>query len=369
MIDFSLPSELEMLRDTAARFADDHLRGRVREHEDARRVTAATSRAWRATGLGLLEFSEEAGGAGLGSLARVLVNEELGAADPGAALALDAPAMGLYLAGSPASDDHAVDWLGAPRQTAQAGEKRVVVACDLESRITLDGRHLSGSLVWTPADEPAVVAVLSRTGVLVAGSPQIVEVLRGSGLRAAGAAALSLDGTRVLAQWSDRCAAAIALARVRLYVASLLLGVMREACEYSWAYAEDRVVFGRPVAHHQGVAFMIADMAIAVESCRLLLHAAAWKIDRVDSDGAAHCARAFVEICEQATIVTPQALQLLGGHGFMQDHPVEKFMREARTLSLMAGGVDAARDDAFTAELEVAPPMQATGESGQRDGS
>ena len=89
MIDFSTAPELELLRDTAARFASDHLRGNAREHESARGVTDAAARAWRDTGLGLLEFPGENGGAGLGALARVLVNEELGAADPGATLALD----------------------------------------------------------------------------------------------------------------------------------------------------------------------------------------------------------------------------------------------------------------------------------------
>lgn len=346
MIDFAVSPELELLRDTAARFADEHLRGQVREHESARGPGEAAARAWRDTGLGLLEFGEEAGGAGLGSLARVLVNEELGAADPGATLALDGPSCGLYLAGSSATD-----WLDecTPEPALDAKQdtaRRVVVACDLESRVLVEDGRLSGSLPWVPADEPGFVAVLARDGVVVGDNPRVLELLRGSGLRAAGASSVSLDGAPVLAQWNDPSAAATALARLRLYIASLLLGVMREACEYSRAYAVDRVVFGRPVAHHQGVAFMIADMATAVEACRLLLHEAAWKLDRDDNDAVAACAGAFVEACEQAMFVTPSALQLLGGHGFMQDHPVEKFMREARTLSLMAGGVDAARDDA-----------------------
>jgi len=335
VIDFSTAPELELLRDTAARFASDHLRGNAREHESVRGVTDAAARAWRDTGLKLLEFPGENGGAGLGALARVLVNEELGAADPGATLALDSSATGLYV-------------------SAIHPAQRVVVVCDLESRLTVAGGRLSGSLPWVPADEPAVVAVLSREGAAVAGAPKVLEILRGSGLRAAGASAVNLDGVEVLSQWSDRAAAATALARVRLYTASLLLGVMREACEYSRAYAVDRVVFGRPVAHHQGMAFMIADMAMAVEACRLLLHEAAWKLDRGDSDAAAVCARALVEACEQSMFVTPSALQLLGGHGFMQDHPVEKFMREARTLSLMAGGVDAARDDGGAALVDAA---------------
>jgi alkylation response protein AidB-like acyl-CoA dehydrogenase len=120
---------------------------------------------------------------------------------------------------------------------------------------------------------------------------------------------------------------------------------MRASAEYSRAYAMKRVAFGRPIAHHQALAFLVADMASAVDGSRLLAWEAAWRLDRGEEASEA-CATAFVEAAEQAMFVTPNGVQILGGHGFMQDYPVEKFMREARVLGLLFGGTDAAREEA-----------------------
>jgi alkylation response protein AidB-like acyl-CoA dehydrogenase len=187
-----------------------------------------------------------------------------------------------------------------------------------------------------------------------------LEPLRGAGLRAAGGSALRLEGARPAARFVDREAAARARARARLFGAALLVGVMRAAADFSRAYALQRVAFGKPIAHHQALAFLIADVASAVESSRLLVHEAAVRLDR-GAPAAEACASAFLECAEQAMFVTPNALQMLGGHGFMQDYPLEKWMREARALGLLFGGVDAAREEAG-AELAASPtPVELTG--------
>ena len=157
---------------------------------------------------------------------------------------------------------------------------------------------------------------------------------------AAGQAVLAKVGIFFCVAAARRC-----LARARLYQTAMLIGVMREAADYSREYALDRVAFGKPIAHHQALAFLIVDMATAVDSARLLCHEAAWRLDGgVAAEEA--CATAFVEAVEAAGFVTPNAVQILGGHGFMLDHPVEKFMREARSLGLVLGGVDLAREEA-----------------------
>ena len=96
MIDFELGDELALIRETARGFADDHLRPRDREFESDRAVAGEVHEAFREIGLDALELPEEFGGAGLGALARALVLEELAAADPGAALALDPLGPALY---------------------------------------------------------------------------------------------------------------------------------------------------------------------------------------------------------------------------------------------------------------------------------
>src|SRR5262249_57620545 len=91
------------------------------------------------------------------------------------------------------------------------------------------------------------------------------------GLDAAGACQLDFTAAPVVAMTSDRGAVARARAHARRFVAALLVGLARVATAYAMRYAQDRVAFGRPIAHHQGLAFLLADMATAVEAARLAL--------------------------------------------------------------------------------------------------
>jgi alkylation response protein AidB-like acyl-CoA dehydrogenase len=221
---------------------------------------------------------------------------------------------------------------------------RAVLAWNPPGRVALRAGKAAGVVPWAPAERVDVLVLLDADSAAVIDSGIEVAPLRGAGLRAAGAGEITLSGAPVAAWWVNPVGARRALARARLYAASLLVGVMRAAAEFSRAYALERVAFGRPIAHHQALAFLIADIATAVEGSRLLVHEAAARLDRGDPAGEA-CATAFLEAAEQAMFVTPNAVQILGGHGFMQDYPVEKWMREARALGLWLGGVDGARED------------------------
>ena len=292
-----------------------------------------------------MEWPEGDDEPGLGALGRFLVLEELGAADPGAALALDPLGPALYplleMGGEQALTTFGEPLLDTP------GSRAVLVWNGAGARMPLgrSGDTLSGTVPWVPADQADLVVVLDEEGAVVVQEGLEFEPLKGSGLRAAGASEMTLRECPVVAEWKGAAAAARALARARLYVSALLVGVMRESSDYSRDYALDRVAFGRPIAHHQALAFLIADMVMAVDSARMLAWEAAWRLDN-GLDAREACATAFLEAAEQATFVTPNGLQILGGHGFMQDHPVEKYMREGRTLGLFLGGVDAARLDA-----------------------
>jgi alkylation response protein AidB-like acyl-CoA dehydrogenase len=342
MIDFELGEELSLIRETARAFASNHLQPRLREFESARAVAAKTRDAFAEIGLAGLELSEPLGGAGLGALARVLVLEELAAADAGAALALDPLGPALY-ALDELGGEAAVRELGLPL-LERPGARAVLfwnAGGDLDTR---EGRAF-GRVPWIAADRVDLLLVLDREGAFVVRDGLDCRPLRGLGLRAAGASELSLEGAPVEQRWSDPDGAARALARARLHSAALLVGVMRASAEFSRAYALERVAFGRPIAHHQALAFLITDMASAVDGARLLAWEAAWRLD-ADRPALEACASAFVEAAEQAMFVTPNGVQILGGHGFMQDYPVEKFMRESRALGLVLGGVDTAREDA-----------------------
>jgi alkylation response protein AidB-like acyl-CoA dehydrogenase len=342
VFDFEPGEELELLQKTARELAAEHLRPKLRAAEAALAPDAGAQAAYADIGLAGLELPVTLDGAGLGPLARVLVNEELGAGDPGAGLALDRLGPALYplleLGGEDALRAHAL-----PLLEAEGARAALIVAGDCVLDIADDA--ISGDVAWLPASRVDLLVVLQQEGALLVRDGITVESVKGAGLRAAGACSLRMRRAPIAARFPGANAVQRALARARLYVASLLVGVLREAAEYSRAYALERVAFGKPIAHHQALAFLITDMHSAVEGARLLLLDAAFRAER-GLPCAAEAASAFVEAVEASRLVGPAAVQILGGHGFMQDHPVEKYMREARALGLLLGGVDAAREQA-----------------------
>jgi alkylation response protein AidB-like acyl-CoA dehydrogenase len=354
---FDLTEELTLLQATARSFARDALLPKLRSAEAARAVDLDARGAYAQIGLADLELPAELGGAGCGALARMLVNEELAAADAGAALALDRLGPALYalleLGGLEALRNEARSLLDVP-------EARALLVTSGDASLHVNGDMLSGRVPYVPAEHAQLLVVLASDHALVVREGLTFEPVRGAGLRAAGGSELRLDGSRIAARLErrdDPLAGSRALARARLYVAALLLGVLRHADDYARAYALEREAFGRKIAHHQALAFLLVDMHTAVEGARLLIHDAALRADRGESFSAA-AASALVEVIEVARWVGPAAVQVLGGHGFMQDHPVEKLMREARALGLLLGGIDGAREDAGAALCDVALPVQ-----------
>jgi len=344
VIDLQLDADEEMIRDTARAFAQERLAPAMRVHERQGGVAAELVRVYRALGFAAMEAPATAGGQDASPLAKALVLEELGAGDAGAAFALEGAGPALQ----------ALVELGETallRDVLTRPELRVGFVSDGEGRLSLASGAVSGTHPWAtvpPSGCAAVVVVQGDRMALVRDGIAPAPVTP-CGLAAAGACQLAFTASPVVAMTSDGGAVARARAHARRFVAALLVGVARAATEYAMRYAQDRVAFGRPIAHHQGLAFLLADMATGVEAARLALwRAAAGR----DDDGGAHAAAwALAEAAEQALFVGPSAVQMLGGHGFMKDHPVEKWMRDIRTLALLDGGRDAAELEAAAAEV------------------
>jgi alkylation response protein AidB-like acyl-CoA dehydrogenase len=353
MFDLGIEEELELLVETARSFAQDELAPKLRDFEKARGVDEGVMDSFSQIGLAGLEVPESLGGAGLGAVARILVNEELAVADAGAALALDTLGPALYPL-QELGGESALQELAMPLLEREGARALLITGGDAELQI--DGSSASGRVPWVPADRVDLLVILDSGGAVAIREGIQTERLRGSGLRAAGASELRLDSAPIAGRWRDPPGAARALARARLYNASLIVGILHQAAEFSRNYALERTAFGRPIAHHQALAFLITDMRMAVDGARLLVQEAAWQLDR-GLPGEALAAMAFAEAIEASRFVGPNGIQILGGHGFVNDYPVEKYMREARTLGLMLGGIDAAREDAGRALCESEIPV------------
>ncbi|HMF43789.1 MAG TPA: acyl-CoA dehydrogenase family protein, partial [Polyangia bacterium] len=122
----------------------------------------------------------------------------------------------------------------------------------------------------------------------------------------------------------------------RPWIAATAAGVIRRALDESRAYALERKTFGVPIAQHQAVQFMLAEMAIAYEATRLLCHKAAAGIDSGKPDSiVSSYAKAYG--ADAAMRVATDAVQIFGGYGYTKEYPVEKLMRDAKLLQIYEG--------------------------------
>ncbi len=127
------------------------------------------------------------------------------------------------------------------------------------------------------------------------------------------------------------------LASARLAMAGLAVGLSRAALEYARDYAKDRDVFGVKVAQKQAIAFMLAEMATEIEAIRLLIWEAAWSLDQNKSEAFDQAYIALNGAMDMAMMVTDRAVQILGGHGYIREHPVELWMRNGRGIAMLNG--------------------------------
>lgn len=352
MFDLEPDDELALVLETARRLASEELGPPMRTHEAERRISPALAGSWEEVGLSTLDVPTELDGAGMGCLARVHVNEALAEGDVGAAIALDpfGPALiALLEVGGP-------DAARALLEATQDGKRRALYVDARDARVVPEADGLSLEVPWVPAEEAAALVLLDDAGARLVVEGLAFDPVRGAGVRAAGGAALRLDGAPVAGAWHDAVGVGRARARARLHTASLVLGVLSATWKFAAAYAQERQAFGRPIAHHQALAFLITDMRIALDAARLLVHEAAWRVDR-GLPCETEAASAWAETIEIARTVGPNGVQILGGHGFMADYPVEKHMREARALSLLHGGYDAAIEEAGRALVAQATPL------------
>ena len=124
----------------------------------------------------------------------------------------------------------------------------------------------------------------------------------------------------------------------RLFCASQAVGIAQGALTEAVSYARERIQFGKPIAGLSPIQFMVADMAAAVESSRLLTHKAASMFDAGSGEDAdTHAALAKVLASDTAMKVTTDAVQILGGYGYMKDYPVERMMRDAKLTQIYTG--------------------------------
>jgi alkylation response protein AidB-like acyl-CoA dehydrogenase len=128
----------------------------------------------------------------------------------------------------------------------------------------------------------------------------------------------------------------------RVNIGAIAVGVAQAAFETACAYAREREQFGKPIGAFEGIQFMLADMAMKIEAARLLVYEAAYKLDQTQdvqnlTQLAMYASMAKCFASDMAMEVTTNALQVLGGAGYVRDYPVERYMRDVKVAQIFEG--------------------------------
>lgn len=357
MISFACSEDEQSLLDTLGRFAQNQLMPDARAADRRQSVDAAVRDAYREMGAHLLGLPEAAGGIGFGLTAKILAEEILARSDAAQAVGLDDLGLAAQAIVALGSDAQIAQFLGDAERVWALASSEDDPAAHLGYMSTIahrqgDGHVLSGAKCGVfNADRADQIVVLARAeeGEGLAGIAAFVVDARAPGvqitledrmgLRAGRPCRVQFEGApgERLAGATDSVAALTRLFDIaRVVNAARMVGAARGAMGFAVDYAQDRKAFGKPICAHQGLAFFIADMEVALESARNLVLKAAWQLESGEVATVAAC-NAAICACDAAVKVTVDAVQVFGGAGFMKDMPVERYMRDVRTLGTALG--------------------------------
>jgi len=361
VFDLTPTEDEQLLVDVVTELAEEVLRPAAAEADEACAAPEAVLKAGLDVGLPILGVPESLGGVAeeRTAVAGVLVAEALAHGDLGLAVASLAPgsvatALGLWGTEAqqrtylPAFTDD-----GVPAAALALAEPTVLfdaLAPTTVAERTEDGFVLNGVKSAVPRGAEAELFVV---GAALEGRPALfliesstsgLEVVAepGMGVRAAGLTRLELTDVRVPADAvlgeTDGSTYAECVRLSRLAWCALAVGVGQAVLDYVTPYVKEREAFGEPVAHRQSVAFMVANIAIELQAMRLLTWKAASRA-AAGKDVAREVALARRLCAEKGMQIGLDGVQLLGGHGFVKEHPVERWYRDLRAIGVLEGGV------------------------------
>ncbi len=369
-MDFELSAVHQEIREHARRLARELIAPRAAEIDERGTYPYEIFAAFREAGLLGLSFGEEYGGAGAGTLGLALATEEVGKYCQSSALILLLTRLStaaIMLGGTEEQKQRygrgvAEGMLkGAFALTEpQAGSDAAAIGTT--ARLEDGGWVLDGQKRWagqvTEADFCIVVAKTDPesngghpdgVGVFVVDLPnpgfRITRELPKMGVTAVPVVDLVLEGCRVpLTNLVGDPAHGFKLTMeglnvVRPIVAARGLGLAQGAVQYAVDYARERQTFGKPILDHQAIGFTLAELAMKIEAARLLTYQACVLVDagRSDVGIAPYLSMAKAYATEVAVEAADQALQILGGNGYLKDYAAERYYRDAKQLMLVEG--------------------------------
>ncbi|MGP8248623.1 MAG: acyl-CoA dehydrogenase family protein [Candidatus Dormibacteria bacterium] len=379
-LDFAPTPEQEEIRELAHRFAEQEMRPVAADYDEREETPWSVIRKAHEVGLGAAAgFPVRYGGGGLDALTGLMVIEELAWGDAGIAVSISASGLagaGILAMGTEEQKERYLSLLcdpGEVRLGAMGLTEPESGSDSLALRTTataVDGGYvLNGTKQFCTnggiADVQVIFATVDRSlgpagiaaFVVEKGNPGMRQGRkeRKLGVRASHTAQVILEDCFVAAearlgydaagesQGPGAAGAMMMLEATRPAVAAGALGIARAAFEFARDYSLTREQFGKPIAHHQAIAFKLADMATEIDATRLLIWRAGWLAAEGRGFARAEGSMAKLMAGDVAMRVTVDAVQVLGGYGYMKDYPVERWMRDAKIYQIWEGTAEIQR--------------------------
>ena len=359
-MNFLLSPQQRDIKERAAEFADREVAPHAAELDRQARVPFETVEKLAEAGFMGLCVPEELGGAGMDFLSYCLLIEEISRADAGVGVTLavhtSAGTLPIVMFGTEEQKARWVPPLARGERTGCFALTEPETGSDasaIQSRAERveGGYRISGHKQWVTNGRVAGTMILfarAPEGVMAFVLGMDAEGISfGKHAEKMGVISATTDDVlfdNVFVPEEDRLGEEgrglrVALGTLdtgRIGVAAQATGIAEAAFRYATQYAAGRTTFGKPIAEHQAIAFKLADMQTKIRAARLLVYEAAWIKDQEMPHGEAG-ARAKLYASQIANEVTYDAVQVLGGYGYMKDHPVERHYRDARVTEIYEG--------------------------------
>jgi len=361
---FDLPEATRELRETALAFARDRLAPHAQDWDERRHFPVDVLREAAQLGMAALYVREESGGAGLSRLDAAVVFEALATGCPTISAFLSIHNMVAWMIDRFGNDAQRAEWLPALIPMEKIASYALTEpgagsdAASLATRATRDneGYVLNGAKQFiSGAGVSDLYLTMVRTGGAGAGGVSALLIPKD-------APGLSFGANEKKMGWNAQPTRQVIFSDCRVPAAALLgeegqgfrfamagldggrlnigacsLGGAQRALDIALAYVKDRKAFGQAIGTFQATQFRLADMATELEAARSLLWRACAKLDAKAPDATAFCAMAKRFATDTGFRVTDEALQLLGGYGYLADYGIEKILRDLRVHRILEG--------------------------------
>lgn len=364
-MEYFLTEEQQMIKELAAKIADEKIAPIAIEYDEEGKFPHDIVKILADSDLCGVYIPEEYGGLGGGILEMSIVVEELSRACGGISLSFAGTGLGTFPIILFGSDEQKAKYLpdiASGKKLAAFGLTEANAGSDaagIQTTAVLDGDEyvLNGTKQWITnggeADVYTVIACTNRAKGARGFSAFIVE--KGTpgfsfgkkenkmGIRASATSELVFDDCRIpkenllVREGMGFLVAMRTLDRSRPGVAAQALGIAQGAFDYALKYSRERVQFGEAISSFQAIQHMLADMAIQIEAARCLIYQTCRHIDSGAKNISKESAMTKVFASDMAMKVTTDAVQILGGYGYMKEYPVEKMMRDAKITQIYEG--------------------------------